>query len=72
MKNNFGQYLRKVREKRKFSLRDVAKQCNVDYGCLSRLERGKNKPSFVAAVQLSVVYKITLDEMAIELIKELV
>lgn len=37
----FGENLRRLREKRNLSLREVALNCNIDNGQISNIEQGK-------------------------------
>ena len=37
----FGENLRRLRESRNLSLRDVALNCNIDNGQISNIEQGK-------------------------------
>ena len=37
----FGENLRRLRESRNLSLRDVAMNCNIDNGQISNIEQGK-------------------------------
>jgi transcriptional regulator with XRE-family HTH domain len=41
----FGQNLKKVREKKGFSLRGLADQADVDFSQIHRIEKGETNPS---------------------------
>ena len=41
---DFGEYLKNLRDKRKFSLRDVAAKTGMSYSYLTMIEHGRRKP----------------------------
>jgi transcriptional regulator with XRE-family HTH domain len=41
----FGEYLRSLREERKFGVRELARMADLDAGGLTRLEAGKTTPN---------------------------
>lgn len=58
----FGDQLRKMREYRHFSLRQLAKAADVPYETIARLESGAhNSPRFDVAVRLAKALGVSLD-----------
>jgi len=57
--------LRRIREKKKMSLAEVAVDVNCDAGNLSRIETGKQNPSLDLAAALSKFFKNEISEMEI-------
>lgn len=60
----FGVRLTRFRERRKFSITQLAQFCGVDYMQISRYEKGKGLPSLQTATRMAKVLQVTLDELA--------
>lgn len=56
-KETFGQVLRRLRNDRKWTLRDLEKKIGVKYAYLSQLEAGLAKPSEELAKRLANLFK---------------
>ena len=52
LKEKFGLHLKKIREDRKISLRDLATKCELDYSQISKIENAKWD------VQLSTIFEL--------------
>lgn len=50
----FGKQLRKLRDERNLSYRELAQRCNVDYSDISKIEKGQIK------IQLPTVYNLSV------------
>lgn len=59
-----GIQLRKVRENKKLSLRDVEEFTGIEYVGIGRIERGANKASFENIIRLCKFYGIRLNDLA--------
>lgn len=49
----FGENLRKLRDSRKLSLRDVAINCNIDNGQISKIEQGQVNITLITLLELA-------------------
>lgn len=58
-----GDYLRRLRVKRRWSMRYVAEACECHVSTLSDAERGQHLPGIATLVALAGLYGITLDEI---------
>lgn len=58
-----GPRLRRVREERRISLREVARQLGVSPSFLSQLETGKSQPSVATLYSLSQLLGVSVDEL---------
>lgn len=52
IKTDFGEHVRKLRDSKKYSLRKVASQCDLDDSNISKIENGKFN------VQLSTIIEL--------------
>lgn len=60
----FGSFLKSLREKKQFTLREVEKRTDISNAYLSQLESGKIKqPSPVHLYKLSEVYNVTYESL---------
>jgi len=50
----FGLQLKKIRKEKKFSYRELAQRCNVDYSDISKIEKGQIK------IQLPTIYELSM------------
>ncbi len=69
---NLAQALKKVREAKGLSQKEVALSCKMDTAQYSRIEGGKTDPSFSAVVRMAKALGVELTELfrADELFKE--
>ena len=58
-----GLYLKKIREERELSLRQVGSQSSMSYSHLSMIENGTRKPTALTLKELAKVYKIDYIEL---------
>lgn len=49
----FGQHLRKLREKKGLSMRELASRCDVEYAKISRLENNKANLTLTTLLELA-------------------
>ena len=63
MKVNFGERLKKEREKRGWSQTFLAEKIHVSRQSVSKWETGKNYPSIEVIIDLSDLFEITIDEL---------
>ncbi|MDP3062126.1 MAG: helix-turn-helix transcriptional regulator [Chloroflexota bacterium] len=63
MGRDFGDYLRGLRARQHFSLREVEREGGVSNSYLAQLERGDRMPSPDILRKLAPVYKVTVREM---------
>lgn len=61
MINGLPERLRDMREKLSYSQRDVARQLNVSPSLISGYETGERTPSVEVLLQLSYLYKCSVD-----------
>lgn len=59
----FGQRLKELRDKKKWSLRDLEACTGIDHSELSRFESGYISPQLVTLYKLSQAYGITLSKL---------
>jgi transcriptional regulator with XRE-family HTH domain len=69
---NLGQALKKIREAKGLSQKEVALSCKMDTAQYSRIESGKTDPSFSAVVRICKALGVELSELfrADEVFKE--
>ena len=53
LQKKFGEHLRKIREKKGLSLRDVASRCDLDNSNISKIENGKFNIQLSKIVELA-------------------
>ena len=70
VKENFGQYIRRLREEKKLPLRKVAAQLDIDTSTLSKVERGDRPISIEYLRPLSQIFEIELKEIQIRFISD--
>jgi transcriptional regulator with XRE-family HTH domain len=58
--------LRKMREQRELSQKEVAAAANIDYQLYSKTERGIRKPQVNEAIRIARVLGCTVEEIAPE------
>jgi transcriptional regulator with XRE-family HTH domain len=54
----FGMHLRKLREKRGLSLRDLSYLCDIDNSKISKMEQGKINITLRTVLQLSEAFEL--------------
>lgn len=63
-REEFGRYLKRLREEAGLSLRDVEQQVNISNAYLSQIEKGRRNPPKPAVLkQLATAYNVTLDAL---------
>ena len=71
-KTSIGFRLRKQRNLRGYSIREVARKIKIAPIRLSQWERGIRKPSIDNIVLLAVAYQVMVDELVFDLRQEIV
>ncbi|HEX3786126.1 MAG TPA: helix-turn-helix transcriptional regulator [Pseudonocardiaceae bacterium] len=61
--NQFGGYIRHLREQRQLSMRGLAKVAGVDSGALTRLESGKTTPTPGTIKALAIALDVPLADL---------
>lgn len=61
MKNLFPQRLKELREEKKLTKSELAKQINVSCACISRWEQGLREPSLSSIIILIQFFDCTSD-----------
>jgi transcriptional regulator with XRE-family HTH domain len=63
---DFGAYLRKLREKADYTIRDVVEMCGngLDKTTISRIERNERRMSLAAAFYFSELYDVDIKTLA--------
>ncbi len=56
--NTFGEHLRKLREEKKMSLRDLSSKLHIDSSLIAKIERNDRKPSKEFIKQIARFFKI--------------
>lgn len=59
----FGVRLTQFRKREKLSITELATRLGIDYMQVSRYEKGQTFPSLDSAIRLSIVFKVSLDEL---------
>jgi transcriptional regulator with XRE-family HTH domain len=59
----FGKNLRKFREERGLSQRDVAQNCTIDHSDIAKYERGETNPTFTKFLELARALELTSTEI---------
>ena len=60
----FGARLTLLRQSRKISVSELARQAGLDYMQIRRYEAGKTSPTLDSAMRIAIVLDIPLDELA--------
>lgn len=63
IKKLFGKKIQEIRKRQKFSQEQVAEKAGISTNYLSRIECGKENPTFDMLVKLSAALKTDLSEM---------
>lgn len=63
--DSLGQTIRKLRENKELPLRTVAAFLNIDQAILSKIERGKRKPTRELVVKLAEYFKVKENDLLI-------
>jgi len=63
MKRLFGQRIQELRRRQSFSQEQLAEKAGISSNYLSRIERGKENPTFDMFIKLSKALKTDLSEM---------
>ena len=61
IKENISQQLRKLRESKNLTQKEVASKLNVDRSTYSYWENAKTEPSIKHLIKLSKIYNVTID-----------
>lgn len=61
--NTIGKNMKRIREERKLKQDFVARKLNVRRQTLSAYECGRNTPNIYILMEISHIYKVTLDEL---------
>jgi transcriptional regulator with XRE-family HTH domain len=61
--NQFGGYLKHLREERRFSIRELARKAELDSGALTRLESNKTAPAPRTLKALSAALDVPLADL---------
>ena len=59
----FGNFIKEIRKKNNLTQKQLAEKYNVTYQAVSKWENGKNMPDTALIKQMSVDFKISLEEM---------
>lgn len=59
----FGQHLKRLREARGISMRDLAARCDIDYAKISKLENNKANVTLTTLIELAEGLEIHLSEL---------
>lgn len=49
----FGENVRKLRQARSLSLRNLAAMCNIDHGAIARIEKGEKNITILTILELA-------------------
>ena len=58
-----GAHLRKLREERELSLREMSYSCNIDNSKISKIEKGQVNITFTTLVQLAGALEVEVTEL---------
>ena len=61
IKENVSQQLRKLREAKKLTQKEIAEKLNIDRSTYAYWEGAKTEPSIKHLVKLSKIYNVTID-----------
>jgi transcriptional regulator with XRE-family HTH domain len=61
--STFGRWVRQIRTERKLGVRELAKQCGVDVGTISRIENERSHVTVYTAVRICEALKIALPDL---------
>lgn len=62
---NLGETIRKLREEKELPLRTVAAYLDIDQAILSKMERGKRKPTREQVVKLAEYFKVKENDLLV-------
>jgi transcriptional regulator with XRE-family HTH domain len=60
----FGEAIRKERQARGLSLRDLQEATGLTYSVISKIERGRTEPSFRSVSRIAKALRMSLDSLA--------
>jgi len=70
MKKSFGEYIRKLRQQKKFTLTQLAAKLGVDSGALSKIENSKRRLDEKLLPTLAEIFELDLETIKDEYISE--
>ncbi|WP_457618976.1 helix-turn-helix domain-containing protein [Lutibacter sp.] len=70
MKENFGEYIRKLRKQKKYTLTQLAAKLGIDSGALSKIENSKRKLDEKLLPILANIFDLDLETIKDEYISE--
>lgn len=60
---DFGENLRRLREKHDMNQEDLAKQLHIKRQTISSYERGKSIPDIFMLIKIAEIFEVSLDEL---------
>ncbi len=70
MKESFGEYIRKLRKERKYTLTQLAAKLGIDSGALSKIENNKRKLDEKLLPKLAEIFDLDLATVKDEYVSE--
>lgn len=70
MKENFGEFIKRLRNEKNMTLTQVGAQLGIDSGALSKIENGKKRLDEKALPKLAKLFKLNLSEIRDEFFSE--
>jgi transcriptional regulator with XRE-family HTH domain len=68
--NNFGEFIRNLREEKKLPLRKVASQLDIDPSTLGKIERNQRSPNSFLIKKLSEIFNVDEKELKIKYLSD--
>ena len=62
--SRFGEKVRKLRIQRGVSLRKMGEAADLDWGHISKIEKGQRIPSVLIALKIARFFGVTVDDLA--------
>jgi transcriptional regulator with XRE-family HTH domain len=60
---NLGNHLKKLREAKGLSLRELAAECSIDHSDIAKMEKGERNITFLTMVELSKALQLPLKKI---------
>jgi transcriptional regulator with XRE-family HTH domain len=70
--NTFGETVKKLREEKKLTLREVAKELKIDTSMLGKIEKNTRKPTMALIKQFSRLFSVNDKDLKVAFLSDIV
>lgn len=71
-KNTFGETVKELREEKKLTLREVAKELKIDISMLGKIEKNTRKPTMALIKQFAKVFSVSDKDLKVAFLSDIV